>query len=116
VFNSKFKRFFFDHEDEITAGELLLESMNILNSILFLGGYNLKLQVLIFNKLFENNILPEFLELSYLIYNERRFMGKYSIKLSMAKTPDANLSKILSIDYESIPKEQRIAIYKLVSV
>lgn len=34
-------------------------------------------------------------------------MGKHSIKITMAKPPDANFAKLLRIDYESAKKEKR---------
>lgn len=41
-------------------------------------------------------------------------MGKHSIKVTMSKPPDANLSKAFQIDYESITKDERYAIFKLI--
>jgi hypothetical protein len=41
-------------------------------------------------------------------------MGKHSIKVTMSKPPDANLSRALEIDYESVTKDERHAIFKLI--
>ena len=68
---------------------MLTECGHLLNNILFLGGYNSPIQNTIVEALLErNNILLDYLELSYLLYRNiesTRYTSKVEMVVDMGK-------------------------------
>ena len=102
-----------------TTVDILTEIGHLLNSILFIGGYNSQVQQFIADALLEvDSTLLEYFELSYLLYRNiesTRYTSKVEIVSEMGKEALKKLFKLYSISQEGIVRVKGLELEKILA-